>query len=178
MGRLEFYFVLGNLLLIMCFMGKEVKEIRVPGIVGVLLVLAVLFVGVFIFARTMEWLTSVFSTPQLIFAFALLIPAAFLLRYLSTGALVFNIKELEAMEGAIEIFSFLFFGVGFFVLTQFFMPDSLKEASNSDTALGYIVGVVGGVAMMACFIWFFRKLKIKSKLKGNLEGYRLPRKNS
>lgn len=156
-------------------MSKEVKEIRVPGFVGVLVLFAILFAGIFVFTKTMEWLTSVFSTPQLIFAFAMFVPAAFLLRYLSAGALVFDRDELKAMEGGLEIFVFIFFAVGFFTVSHFFMPDSIKEAYDQDGWLNVIVGTVMGVTMIACFKWFFKKLKVKSRLRGNLEGYRMPK---
>lgn len=152
-------------------MSKDVVEIKIPGLIGVVLVIAVLFGGVMLFTWTMEWLTSVFSTPQLIFAFAMLVPAAFLLRYMSAGALVFNRKELEAMEGGIGIFAFLFFGVGFFMLTSFLMPESIKEASNRGDIISAVIGSVGGVAMMVCFSWLLKKLKIRGKLRANLEGY-------
>lgn len=159
-------------------MSKDVVTIKVPGLIGVLLVFAVLFGGLLLFTWTMEWLTSVFSTPQLIFAFAMLVPAAFVLRYMSAGALVFNRKELEAMEGGIAIFAFLFFGVGFFMLTNLLMPESVKEASNRGDIIGWIIGAVGGVSMMACFAWLLKKLKIRGKLRANLEGYHSTRPKS
>ncbi len=152
-------------------MDKDNVEIIFPGLLGVVIVFAVLFGGVVLFTWTMEWLTSVFTTPQLIFAFAMLIPAAFVLRYMSAGALVFNRKELEAMEGGIGIFAFLFFGVGFFLLTNFLMPASIKEVSGRGDTISWIIGAVGGVSMMACFAWLLKKLKIRGKLRANLEGY-------
>lgn len=99
------------------------------------------------------------------------VPAAFVIRYISAGALVFNRQELEAMEGGIAIFAFLFFGVGFFMISSFFMPQEIKEASETGDAIGTAIGVVGGLSLMICFGWFYKKLKVKGKLRANLEGY-------
>ncbi len=87
-------------------MAKESKEIVFPGILGVLIFMVFLAGVLFLLTKTMEWLTTVFTTPQLIFAFAMFVPAAFLIRYLSAGALVFDLNELEAMETGITIFLF------------------------------------------------------------------------
>lgn len=152
-------------------MPDETKVITVPGFVGVILVLAVLFGGIVLLTWTMEWLTTVFSTPQLIFAFALLVPAAFIIRFISAGALVFNRQELEAMEGGIALFAFLFFGVGFFMISNFLMPQAIKDASEKGDAVGTAIGVVGGLTLMICFGWFYKKLKVRGKLRANLEGY-------
>lgn len=156
-------------------MSNETNNITVPGFVGVILVFAILMGGIMLFTWTMEWLTTVFTTPQLIFAFALLVPAAFVIRFISSGALIFNREEINAMEGGIAIFAFLFFGVGFFMLTNFFMPASIKEASERGDIIGTVIGVIGGLSLMICFGWFYKALKVKGKLRANLEGYQASR---
>lgn len=156
-------------------MEKERNGIVLPGFVGVIIFMALLAGVIFLLTKTMEWLTTVFTTPQLIFAFAMFVPAAFLIRYLTAGALVFNLNELEAMEAGITVFLFLFFGVGFFMISQIFMPESINEAYDKGGFLSIVIGTSCGLLMMACFKWFYKKLKVKSKLRSNLEGYRLPK---
>jgi ABC-type antimicrobial peptide transport system permease subunit len=79
------------------------------------------------------------------------------------------------METGITIFLFLFFCVGFFMVSKIFMPEFLDEAYDKGGILSGIIGAICGLTMIGCFKWLYKKLKVKSKLRGNFEGYRLPK---
>ncbi|MEW6712840.1 MAG: hypothetical protein AB1403_23685 [Candidatus Riflebacteria bacterium] len=124
-----------------------------------------------VFSHTMEWLTTTFSSEHVAIGFALLIPLAFIIRFISSGALVFNADEIGALNWGISIFSFLFFGVGFFWLQDQILPESIRTAYDAGGITGFFIGAFFGLLMMSLFGHLIKKLGVESKLKATLEGY-------
>ncbi|EKD81613.1 MAG: hypothetical protein ACD_39C01726G0004 [uncultured bacterium] len=79
------------------------------GIKEILTVFGLLMGIIFIFVHGMEWLTSNVSQTSIIAGFAMLIPLAFLQRYLQAGKLCFTAQEKKTIWGLISLILFFVF---------------------------------------------------------------------